>query len=213
MKELIKEYINNDIKLEKERVIGILALVTALAGVIGWIYEVVFYYFESGFKNIYFRGGNFLPWINIYAMGALLIIGLTYKLRKKPILVLLVSMISAGVLELLAGYLAYGVFHMVKCWDYNVEKFSGFTIGGYVCVRSVICFGVSGLLLIYLILPLLIKISLKYDKKKFMIVSLIICSIFLIDEFYNQVITKVFHLPRASRIYKNIGFKYKYFDY
>ena len=204
---MIKEYINNDIKLEKERVIGITALIITLSGVIGWLYEVLFYYLESGFKNIYFRGGNFLPWINIYAIGALLIIGLTYKFRKKPLLVFLVSMISTGVLELISGYLAYGVFHMVKCWDYNVERFSGFTIGGYVCIRSVICFGLSGLLLMYLILPLLIRLSLKFDKKKFMVVSLIICSVFLLDELYNQIFTKVFGLPRASSIYKKLGIK------
>ena len=213
MKNMIKEYINNDIKLEKERVIGITALIITLSGVIGWLYEVLFYYLESGFKNIYFRGGNFLPWINIYAIGALLIIGLTYKFRKKPLLVFLVSMISTGVLELISGYLAYGVFHMVKCWDYNVERFSGFTIGGYVCIRSVICFGLSGLLLMYLILPLLIRLSLKFDKKKFMVVSLIICSVFLLDELYNQIFTKVFGLPRASSIYKKLGIKYKYFNY
>ena len=35
-------------------------------------------------KEIYFRGGNFLPWINIYAIGAIIIYLLTYNKRRNP---------------------------------------------------------------------------------------------------------------------------------
>lgn len=213
MKNIIKDYIKNDIKLEKERIIGIFALIIAFSGFFGWLYEVLFYYYDSGFTTIYNRGGNFLPWINIYAIGSILIILLTYKLRKKPLLVFLISMLSTGILEYISGYLIYGIFHMTKCWDYNVEKLNFLNIDGYVCLRSVLIFGLSALLLMYIILPLFIKLSLKFDKRKFMIVSLIICSIFLIDEIYNLVFTILFKLPRASTIYKMLGVKYKYFNY
>ncbi len=212
MMNKIKEYINNDIKLEKERVIGIIALVIAFSGFFGWLYEVLFYYYDSGFTAIYNRGANFLPWINIYAMGSLLIIVLTYKLRKKPWLVFLISSISTGLFEYISGSIIYGIFHKVKCWDYNVESLNFLNIDGYVCLRSVLVFGLSALLLMYIILPLFIKLSLKMDKKKFMIMSLIICSIFLIDELYN-LFAPLFKLPNASSIYKNLGIKYKYFDY
>ena len=138
---MIKDYIKKDAKLDKERKIGILLLVIVFSGIFGWIYEVLFYYMNSGFKDIYFRGGNFLPWINIYAIGSILVLFLTYKHRKSPLKVFLISAISTGILEYISGYVLYGVLHMVKCWDYNVEMLNFGNIGGYVCLRSVIVFG------------------------------------------------------------------------
>ena len=71
--------------------LGIACLVVFFSGLFGFIYEVIFYYFDQGMKYVYWRGGNFLPWINIYAYGALLIIFLTYKRRKHPLQVFLIS--------------------------------------------------------------------------------------------------------------------------
>lgn len=156
---MLKKYLNSDIKLNLKQKIIILSLVIVISGIFGWIYEFIFYYFNSGMKEFYMRGGNFLPWINIYAYGALLIIFLTYKRRKHPLQVFLISMISTGILEYLAGYILYGKLGWVKCWDYNQEILSFGNIGGYVCLRSVLIFGISALLLMYVILPALIKLS------------------------------------------------------
>ena len=82
---MLKKYINEDIKLSKNQKIGILSSIITVSGIFGWLYEFIFYYFNSGMKQFYMRGGNFLPWINIYAYGALLIIALTYKRRKNPL--------------------------------------------------------------------------------------------------------------------------------
>lgn len=212
MKKMIKEYIEKDVKLEKERKIGVILLVITFAGIFGWIYEVLFYYMNSGFKEIYFRGGNFLPWINIYAIGSVLVLFLTYKLRKNPLKVFLISALSTGVLEYISGYILYGVLGMVKCWDYNTEILNFGNISGYVCLRSVLVFGLSSLMLMYLIVPLFIKLALKMDKKKFLVMSIIISLPFLIDEIYNLVFTRLFGLPSASSIYKKLGVKYLYFS-
>lgn len=208
---MLKKYINKDIKLNIKQKICILSLVIVISGIFGWIYEFIFYYFNSGMKQFYMRGGNFLPWINIYAYGALLIIFLTYKRRKHPLQVFLISVISTGILEFLAGYILYGKLGLIKCWDYNQEILNFGNIGGYICLRSVLIFGISGLLLIYLILPVLIKLSKTKRINLLLTISLILCSIFLIDEIYNLVFTKLFNLPRASTIYKKLGIKYLYF--
>ena len=212
MKKMIKDYIEKDVKLEKERLIGVILLVITFAGLFGWIYEVLFYYMNSGFKEFYFRGGNFLPWINIYAIGSVLVLLLTYRFRKNPLKVFIISVLTTGILEYISGYVLYGVLGMVKCWDYNVEILNFGNIGGYVCLRSVLVFGLSSLMLMYLIVPLFIKLALKMDKKKFLKMSIIISSIFLIDEFYNLVIARLFSLPRASQIYRSLGIKYLYFS-
>ncbi len=208
---MIKEYINKEVKLNKEQKIGILASVFVIAGLIGWLYEFFFYWFNSGFKQFYMRGGNFLPWINVYAYGAFLIIFLTYKRRKHPFQVFLISMISTGLLEYLSGYILYEKLGFIRCWSYNEEAFTIINIGGYTCLRSIIAFGLSGLLLIYGLLPLLIKISQKVNSKTFMIISLMLCSVIIIDEVYNLIFYRLLSLPKASRIYKNLGLKYIYF--
>lgn len=200
-----------DLKLDKKQLISLICLVIVISGIFGWLYEFIFYFFNSGMKTFYMRGGNFLPWINIYAYGAFLILFLTYKRKEHPIQVFLISVISTGVLEYISGYILYGKLHWIKCWDYNQEILSFGNINGYVCLRSVLIFGFSALFLIYILIPLLTKLV----KSKYLgivyIVSIILCSIFLLDEIYNLVFTEFFSLPKASTIYKKLGLKYLYF--
>lgn len=205
-----KDYLNKDHKFDKSTMLGIFCLIIVISGMFGWAYEVVFYYFNSGMKEVYFRGGNFLPWINIYAMGAILIYFLCYKKRKNPLFVFFVSMISTGILEYIGGAFMEHVMH-IKCWDYSSEILSFGNINGYVCLRSVLVFGFSALLLIYLIVPLCFHLARKMPRKIFLILSYIICAIFLFDEIYNLIFADLLSLPRASEIYKSIGFKYLYF--
>ena len=89
----MKKYIEEDIKPSTKQKIIIGSLLIIISGVFGWLYEFIFYYINSGFKEFYMRGGNYLPWINIYAYGSFLIIWLTYKKRKSPLKVLIISMI------------------------------------------------------------------------------------------------------------------------
>ena len=198
-------------KLSKKELISFICLVVIICGFIGWGVEVVFYYIDSGFKTIYWRGGNFLPWINIYAWGALLIITLAYKNREHPLHVFLISMASAGLLELLSGYFLYGVLGWTKSWDYTQEFLSGFTIGGYVSMRSLVGFGVGGLFLIYLLTPLLVKLVTSKHKNRVFIISVVLVSIIMIDELYNLIFAYMLHTPRARDIYRPLGFKYLYF--
>ena len=99
MKDFYQKYINEKHSFDKITMLGIFSLIIVIAGTIGFIYEVIFYYFNFGMKDIYWRGGNFLPWINIYATGAILIYFLTYKQRKSPLKVFFISLISCGILE------------------------------------------------------------------------------------------------------------------
>ena len=83
-----------DVKLEKWQLVGVLCLLFVIAGVFGWIYEFFFYFFNGGMEKFYWRGGNFLPFINIYATGAIMIYILAYRFRKKPWLVFLIAFVS-----------------------------------------------------------------------------------------------------------------------
>ena len=208
MKDKLKEYIEKDHSFDKLTMLGIIALIIVMSGLFGWIYEFIFYYFNGGMKDFYYRGGNFLPWINIYATGSILIYLLTYKHRKSPLKIFLFSILISGVVEFIGGWGLYTFCNGFRCWDYNTEILNFGNIGGFVCLRSVLFFGVSSLLLIYGIVPICFYLAKKFNKKTFLIISFTLCGIILCDELYNLVVARVFDLPRASDIYKSIGFKY-----
>ena len=98
-----------------------------------------------------------------------------------------------------------------RCWDYNTEILNFGNIDGFVCLRSVLFFGLSGLLLMYVIIPFCFYLATKVNKKIFFIIARSLCSIIMFDEIYNLLIARMFSLPRASDIYSKIGFNYMKF--
>ena len=208
MKQFYSKYMNNEIKFDKYTVLGVLFLIAVISGIFGFVYEVIFYYFNFGMKDIYMRGSNFLPFINIYATGSIIIYILTKRLKKNPILIFLISVIATGILEFISGYVMYEFFNGFRCWDYNTEILNFGNIGGYVCLRSVLFFGISSLLLMYVIVPMCYYLATILNKKTFIIISYSIFALFLIDDLYNLLIARIFDLKRASDIYKSLGFKY-----
>lgn len=192
-------------KLDRYKSIGILSLIIVISGIFGWVYEFIFYYFNGGMKEFTWRGGNFLPWINIYAIGAVLILMTTKRFQKKPLMVFLISVVVTGVLEYLSGYLIYEFQNGTRYWDYNTEILNFGNINGFICLRSVLFFGISALILVYAIKPFCIKLSQNKNGKKFMIVCLIILAVFLFDEIYNLYLFKIFDTPRAIDFYNSLG--------
>lgn len=207
MSKFFNKYINDKIKLKQYQKIGVFCLIFVLAGIFGFVYEYIFYYFNYGMKEFYMQGGNFLPWINIYAFGAFIVIALSYKYKKNPLYVFLIAFFSTGIFEFLSGFILFKFFN-IRFWDYNVEILNFGNIGGFVCLRSAAFFGVSSLILMYVILPFCIYLSQKMSKKAFLILSVSLFYIFLFDEIYNLIICRVLNTISAPDFYKSIGFKY-----
>ena len=205
---MYKDYLEKNHSFDKKTMLGIFCMIIVIGGVFGFLYEYLFYFFNGGMKEFYYRGGNFLPWINIYATGSVMIYILTYKYRKNPLKVFLISVISTGLLEYFSGLGIYIIGDGLRYWDYNTEILNFGNINGFVCLRSVMFFGLSALLLMYVIVPFCFHVASKSNKKVFLIVTISICSIFLADEFYNLIFTKLFNLPKATTIYKSIGIHY-----
>lgn len=208
MRSIFFDYTNNRLKLEKWQFVGVFCLVMIFSGLFGWVYEFILYYFNGGCKEFYMQGGNFLPWINIYAFGSIIIMFLVHNVKKNPFLVFLISFISTGLFEYLSGFMIYELFDGLRLWDYNVEIWNFGSINGFVCLRSVSFFAVSGLFLVYFIVPFCIYLSKKIPKKTFLILSISLFSIVLFDELYNLIFARILNLPRASSVYKGMGLKY-----
>lgn len=164
--------------LSKRNTFNLLVLIMIIGGIIGFIYEEIFYYFELG--ELVKRGSTFGPWIPIYAFGSIFITVITYKYRDKPLIVFLLSLVITGVLEYLTGMFFYEVLH-TRLWDYNTEILNFGNINGYVCLRSVLLFGFAGLFLIYYIIPRLIKIINKTNKRILNTTCLLLLILFFTD--------------------------------
>ncbi|MBR4830281.1 MAG: putative ABC transporter permease [Bacilli bacterium] len=167
-----------DKKIDTKLTISILMLSFVIAGIIGYIYEVIFYKFDKGeFIN---RGSTYGPWIPVYAVGTLLIILLLYRFKKNLWFVSIFCAIITFAVEYLTGWFFHKIIG-VRLWDYNIEILNFGNINGYVCLRSVLLFTLGGIFVIYSMVPTLIKIAKKVNKKAFCITSIVLFTLFILD--------------------------------
>ena len=190
--------------LEKYQKVGIILLLVVISGTIGWFWEFALQEFEGGFQHFYLNGGNILPWMNIYAYGALLILTICYRFRKSPWKVFLSGAIVTGTLELISGWLVYTIGNGTRYWDYNVKWYGWGTLGGFICPASVIAFGLGAVLITYVLMPWLIKIATKMSRKAFLTLSITLFSIIMVDDITNLTL-KTIGLPYAQDFYKSLG--------
>lgn len=165
--------------------ISILIIVMLLSSIFGFIYEEIFYRIDLGF--FVKRGSTYGPWIPIYFFGGGLIFLISYKFRKKPLLVFFINCIVTGILEYGTGYVLNELFG-IRLWDYNNEILNFGNINGYICLRSILFFGISSLLLVYLVIPLVKNLVNKYGK------YMSIIGIVLLITFCSDVI--IYHLSQ-----------------
>ena len=165
-------------KLSKRNIFNLLVLIMIVGGISGFIYEEIFYYFDLG--QLVKRGSTFGPWIPIYAFGSIFITILTYKYKESPLKVFCMSLLITGILEYVTGMFFYEVLHM-RLWDYNTEILNFGNINGYICLRSVLLFGFAGLFLVYYIVPKLLKLIKKSNKKTLNNTCLFLFILFWID--------------------------------
>ena len=137
------------------QMINLLILIMVSSGIFGFLYETLFYRIDLG----YFvkRGSTYGPWIPIYLIGGGVYTLLIYRFKENPLLVFFLCMLVSGIMEYATGWFLY-TFFKVRLWDYNTEIWNFGNIKGYVCLRSVLFFGVSGLLLVFVVIPLLVKV-------------------------------------------------------
>ena len=141
--------------------ISIVLLVGLISGFLGFIYETF------SIELIWILGKKrFYLWSNYSCVlfCAIIIVFLTYRLKKHPLLVLLVNSLISGVVEFLTA-LFFDKVCNVRLWDYNVEIWNWGNVNGYICARSIALFGICSFIFIYLVIPLLFKLKEKVSEK------------------------------------------------
>ena len=158
--------------------LNIIIIVMILSSIFGFIYEEIFYRIDLG----YFvkRGSTYGPWIPIYFFGGGLITLISYKYKKNPFIVFLINCVVTGILEYGTGFVLYEFFG-IRLWDYNTEIWNFGNINGYICLRSILFFGMSSLFLVYLVLPSVKKISERISEKNMSIISYFLLTLFIFD--------------------------------
>lgn len=195
--------LHNGSNEQKRLWIGMLMCLFVVGGLFGFAYETIFYIFNSG--KLLRRGAMFLPLVPIYSFGSILIFLTTYDLRHSPWLVMLISGLASGILEFVIGYLMFHLGNGYRAWDYNVEIWNWGNIGGYVCFRSVAFFAVSGLLLIYVILPLVFRFANWLGTERFFTIMAVAFAVVALDFVYNYIIAAVLHLTNARDVFAALG--------
>jgi len=173
----VKSKINRLLRLEEDIKYSFqnILLIFFSFSVIGWIWEVIYRLIRKGvFVN---RGFLFGPWIPVYGLGSMLIILISKKLRKRPVLYALVSAFSFAVLEYAISMILEYVFHM-KYWTY--ERYF-MNLNGRICLESVLGFTIAGFIACYFLLPFLNKLYNKIKPKLKLIICIILSVLYIID--------------------------------
>ena len=170
---------------KKEEKIVLIIQIILISAIFGFIYETIFYRIDLG----YFvkRGYTIGPWLPIYATGGLLISLSNIKNKNNILKIFINSAVMCGLLEFIVGYLLLHISH-IRLWDYNTEILNYGNIGGYICLRSVLFFGLSGVFLMNIVLPLITKIINKYQSKKTEYITIFLGGLFCIDFIVNYII-------------------------
>lgn len=117
---------------------------------LGWCVEVCFQALTKGkLVNRGFLNGPICP---IYGISVVVIIWLLAPLASHGLLLFFASFLLCSLLEWMTGFLLEKLFHQ-RWWDYSKEPFN---IGGYVCTRFSIMWGLACVFVVYIVHPTIV---------------------------------------------------------
>ena len=166
--------------------ISIYFLYFLIIAICGWIMEVTLQLIQK--HKFADRGFLIGPYCPIYGCGALLITFSLTGLETHPVALFSTAVLICGVLEYATSYIMEKIFH-ARWWDYSDSKYN---INGRVCAETLIPFGVLGMVLIYLVNPLIFD-NLKIVPENILnIVACVLAGLFAIDNIISfKVISNV----------------------
>lgn len=145
-----------------------------------FIMSILGHFIESFFYSSGESGILLSYWTPIYGIGTIIILLINkwinnFKVNKilKLFLLFIFSSIVLASIEILGGYLIKCIFNK-ELWDYSNHRFN---IGKYTSLEMSLIWGLSSLLLIYFIKPLIDKCINKIPK----IITYIFIILFFID--------------------------------
>ncbi len=142
---------------------------------LGWCTEVAYATLEIGkFVNRGFLNGPVCP---IYGFGVLVVIMVLTPLKHSFLILFAGSIVLTTVIELITGFLLEKLFHN-QWWDYSDQRFN---IGGYICLKFSILWGLACALIMDFIHPTIYKVIQIVPETPGLVLLVIFCVIFGMD--------------------------------
>lgn len=150
---------------------------------IGWSIEVAnSLIIEKKFVN---RGFMLGPYCPIYGFSAIIMIFYLERYVDNILTVFFLAVVVCSIMEYIVSYIMEKLFN-ARWWDYSTRKFN---INGRVCLTNAFLFGLLGVLLVYLINPVLRNLLLKANTTFLTIISIILLIGFLTDFIISMNVT------------------------
>lgn len=148
---------------------------------VGWVWEVSLHLISDGvFVN---RGVLHGPWLPIYGSGSVLILLLLNKFRKNPAIEFVAAIFVCGVVEYFTSYYLEITHDGKKWWDY-----SGYflNLNGRICAEGLLTFGLGGMMIVYVLAPVLDNIIRRIPYKALIAVCILLIGSFSVDQIYSK---------------------------
>ena len=125
----------------------------------GWMWELFYYFLMKG--KLINRGVLHGPWLPIYGFGGMIVLILLNRVRKRPFIFFISSIVLCGTVEYITGWILEEKFN-AKWWNYEGYFLN---IDGRVCAEGLFVFGVCALAFIYVLAPILDNMIRKINRR------------------------------------------------
>lgn len=157
-----------------------LILIFVFFSFFGWAWEVILHFVQAG--NWVNRGVLHGPWLPIYGSGGVLMLLFLKRLRQKPILHFLGTIVLCGFVEYWTGY-ACEKFLGRRYWSYDGYFLN---LDGRICAEGLLAFGIGGILMVYFLAPLVDDLIRKMPMKVTIPICVVLSLLFVGDSLYSR---------------------------
>ena len=159
-----------------------LFMIFFITSCVGYVCEVVYCsivdnYFEWN------RGFLLGPYVPLYGVGAIAIFYFLRNYYDQPLALFLLTFFICTVLEYVTSYVMEKLFK-IRWWDYSWLPFN---IEGRVCLLNSVLFGVAGLVVVYLLRPLLLNLFNHVPPIIMISAALVFGTLFLLDLLFTTI--------------------------
>lgn len=163
----------------------------------GWCLEVVYQAVEHRkFINRGFLNGPYCP---IYGFGAVIVIFSLLPISENIIVLYVGSVFLTSALEFLTGFVLEKIFTQ-HWWDYSEEKFN---IGGYICLKFSLLWGVACLVVVRIVHPMIEKFV-NWIPETVGIIVLSVIYVGFVSDFIITVLA-IFNIKKKIRLLEGIS--------
>lgn len=150
-------------------------LIFFIYSVLGWVMESVYVGIKQ--KKVINRGFLIGPYCPIYGYGSLVIVLYLMQYKGNVVTVFLLTVFICSFLEYITSYLMEKIFK-ARWWDYSNERFN---LEGRICGKNAILFGLGGLVIVYILHPIISLVLDWISPRWIMILSGIFFVIYITD--------------------------------